>query len=88
MTALADAVAALLVATEATLRESHLEPVSRTPDTVAELLRAGEDVVAYETLRDNLYEDDVDAPVHLLHAVRSAAREAGADVTRIAPLLW
>lgn len=87
VTTLADTVAALLLATKSRLQESQLETVRRTPDEVGSLLRAGEDVMAYESLCDNLYEDDIVAPAQLLHALRTAAREAGADLARIEALL-
>ena len=46
-----------------------MEAVNRTPETVGSLLIAGEDVVAYETLCDNLCQDDTVATAQLLHSL-------------------
>lgn len=87
MSDLADAVDAVLRACEDELTASSVEPVSRTPETVRSLLRAGEDVIAYEVLCDNLYEDDVRVHRPLLLGLADAAKQAGVDPGRLAPLL-
>ena len=84
---LADAIAAVLRAWEGPLRASSIQPVSRTPETVQSLLDAGEAVVAFEILCDNVYESDVEVPSSLLLDLSGAAARAGADPGRIGPLL-
>lgn len=59
MDALGRGVSAVLRLSEQALLASSIEPVSRSPETVRSLLDAGEPVVAYEILCDNLYEDDI-----------------------------
>lgn len=86
VTDLGDAVEAVLRACEEELRDSSIEPVSRTPESVRSLLDAGEDVVAYEILCDNLYEDDIQVPRPLLLHLSDAAGRAGVDPGRLAPL--
>jgi hypothetical protein len=51
------------------------------------LLAAGEDVVAYETLCDNLYEIGVRPPADLGLELRQAVLGAGADPSRADLLL-
>lgn len=87
MSELADAIEAVLRACEGPLRASTIEPVSQTPDTVRSLLNAGETVLAFEILCDNLYEDDIEAPGFLLLDLSGAAARAGASLGRIEPLL-
>ena len=84
---LGDVVAAVVAATSSGLAASQHEPVARTPETVTSLLRAGEDVVAYEVLCDNLYEDDIKVSAELLADLRSAVRRVGADPARVQTLL-
>lgn len=86
MTDLGDAVDAVVRACEAELRASSIAPVSRTPESVRSLLDAGEDVVAYEILCDNLYEDDVQVPRPVLVALSDAVDRAGVDPGRLAAL--
>lgn len=87
MSELSDAVEAVLRAAKGRLRDSDVPPVARTPEEVATLLAAGEDVVAYETLAENLYEDDIVVSRELLSSLRTAAQRAGADVALIETLL-
>lgn len=87
MSELADAIGVVLRACEGPLCASAIEPVSRTPDTVQSLLNAGEDMVAFEVLCDNLYEDDIEAPRSLLLDLSGAAARVGASPGRIEPLL-
>ena len=87
MTELGVQVEAVLRATQDALRASAIETVARTPEEVTVLLRAGEDVVAYETICSNLYEDDIAAPSASLLQLREAAQRAGADVKWIQLLL-
>jgi len=84
---LSDAVEALLRAAKMRLRGSDFEAVARTPEQVTTLLAAGEDVIAYETLCENLYEDDIVVARGLLSSLRAAAQRAGADVALIEILL-
>jgi hypothetical protein len=79
MTTLGDAVEQVLRATEGALAESPDEPTSSTPSSVKVLLAAGEDVVAYETLCQNLHEIDARPPSGLGRELRQAAVDAGAD---------
>lgn len=79
MTTIAEAVESLLRATEHALSESPDDPISSTPWSVRVLLAAGEDVLAYETLCENLYEIDARPPADLGHELRTAVVEAGAD---------
>jgi len=76
---LANAIEAVLRASESDLRASSIEPVSRTPETVRSLLDAGEEGVAYEILCDNLYEDDIAVPRPLLLDLRDCAQRVGAN---------
>lgn len=87
MTTLSDTVEQVLRATEGVLAESPDEPISSTPSSVRVLLAAGEDVVAYETLCDNLYEIDARPPSDLGRELRQAAVDAGADPSRADLLL-
>lgn len=82
MTRLADAVRALLAATEGLLESSEHEPIATTPTTVSGLLRAGEEGVAYEILCDNLYEIDARPDRRLVEEVREAAKAVGLDPGR------
>ena len=82
MTALGDVVEQVLRATEDALAELPDKPISSTPSSVRELLAAGEDVVAYETLCDNLHEIDTRPPADLCGGLRQAATDAGADPSR------
>lgn len=84
---LSDAVEAVLRATKEHLLGSDIAPVTRTPDGVSILLAAGEDVVAYETLCENLYEDDIVVAGELLSSLRAAAQRAGADVSLVETLM-
>lgn len=84
---LASAIEAILRARESELHASPTEPVSRTPETVRSLLDAGEDVVAYEILCDNLDEEDIDVPRSLLLDLSDSAQRVGASPGRIEPLL-
>lgn len=84
---LTNAVAAVLAAASNELAASPHEPVARTPETVTSLLRAGEDVLAYEVLCDNLYEDDIGVPTALLGTLRDAVRQVGANPARVEALL-
>lgn len=79
MTTLARAVESVLRATEHVLAESPHEHMSSTPSSVRELLAAGEDVEAYETLCENLNELGALPPAELGRALRRAVVEAGAD---------
>ena len=87
MDGLTAAVAAVLQATIEDLANSSIEPVSRTPESVHSLLDAGEPGVAYEILCDNLYEDNIPAPRHLLVQLQREAVAAGMDGGRVAALL-
>jgi hypothetical protein len=87
MTTLADTVEQVLRGTEGVLAESPDEPIPTTPSSVRVLLAAGEDVVAYETLCDNLYEVDARPPSDLGLELRQAAVDAGADPLRADLLL-
>jgi hypothetical protein len=87
VTAIGDAVESMLRATERVLIESSDAPMSSTPSSVRDLLAAGEDVVAYEVLCDNLYEVDLRPPVGLGLELRRAVIEAGADPSRADLLL-
>ena len=86
MTDLGDAAEAVVRACEAELRASSIEPVRRTPESVRSFLDAGEDVVAYEILCDNLYEGDVQVPRRLLLALSDTVDRAGVDPGRLARL--
>jgi hypothetical protein len=77
----------VLRATEHALGASTIEPVTRTPETVRSLLRAGEDAIGYEILCENLYEDDIAVERRLLLQLRDAAQKAGADPKHVDPLL-
>ena len=79
VTTLARAVESVLRATEHVLTESPHDQISSTPSSVRELLAAGEDVEAYETLCENLYELGSLPPAELGRALRRAVVEAGAD---------
>jgi hypothetical protein len=79
MSTLADTVEHVLQATEDVWASSPHEPISSTPASVRELLAAGEDVVAYETLCTNLYEIDARPPRDLGRELRQAALDAGED---------
>jgi hypothetical protein len=79
VTTIAEAVESILRATEDALSESPDDPISSTPSSVRVLLAAGEDVLAYETLCENLYEIDARFPADLGHELRRAVVEAGAD---------
>lgn len=68
-----------LVAKEEVLAQSVDAPISMTPDSVRVFLAAGEEVLAYETLCQNLYEIDARLPVGLAEQLRRAAVAAGAD---------
>jgi len=87
VTAIAEAVESVLQVTERALTESPDAPISSTPSSVRDLLAAGEDVVAYEVLCDNLYEIDIRPPAALGRELRRAAVEAGADPSRADLLL-
>ncbi len=87
MSTLGNNVERVLRATEGVLTESEHEPISSTPSSVRDLLVAGEDVVAYETLCDNLYEIDARPPVDLGRELRQAALDVGADPSRADRLL-
>lgn len=54
VTTLRDTVEQVLRATEGVLVDSPYEPISSTPSSVRDLLAAGEEVVAYEIVCDNL----------------------------------
>jgi hypothetical protein len=84
---LSDAVEAVLRAASMRLQGSDFEAVARTPEQVTTLLAVGEDVIAYETLCENLYEDDIVVARGLLSSLRAAAHRAGADVALIEILL-
>ena len=84
---LGNTVERVLRATEGVLIESEHAPISSTPSSVRDLLAAGEDVVAYETLCVNLYEVDVRPPADLAVELRQAAVEAGTDPSRAELLL-
>ncbi len=71
-TTLADTVEQVLRATESVLAGSPDEPISSTPSSVRDLLAAGEDVVAYEILCENLYEIDVRPSADLGRDLRQA----------------
>ena len=79
MSTLADTVEQILAAMEAVLTASPEEAISSTPSSVRVLLGAGEDVVAYEALCENLYEIDAHPPVDLVRQLRQAVVNAGAD---------
>ena len=87
MSDLSECVEAVLRAAKNRLQDSHIEPVARTPESVATLLAAGEDVIAYETLCANLYEVDIVVSRGLLSSLRVAAQRAGADLALIEILL-
>lgn len=87
MSTLGDAVEQVLRSTEGVLAESSDEPISSTPSSVRLLLAAGEDVLAYEILCDNLYEIDARPPVDLGRELRQAVVHAGADPARADLLL-
>ena len=87
MTTLAETVKKVLRATEGHLAESPDEPISSTPSSVRGLLAAGEDVVAYEILCDNLYEIDARPHADLGRDLRQAVVDAGADPSRAVLLL-
>jgi hypothetical protein len=87
MDGLTTAVAAVLQATAGDLANSSIEPVSRTPESVQSLLDAGEPGVAYEILCDNLFEDHISAPRHLLVQLQREAVIAGVDGGWVAALL-
>ena len=87
MSELSDAATAVLHSAEAQLAVSAIESVSRTPASVTTLLNAGEDVVAFETLCENLYEGDIAVARELLSQLRDAAQRAGADVALINVML-
>lgn len=87
MITIAEAVESVLRATEHALTQSREDPISSTPLSVRELLAAGEDVLAYEILCDNLYEIDVRPPADLGRKLRPAVVEAGADPARAELLL-
>lgn len=87
MATLGDTVEKVLRAMEGVLAESPDEPISSTPSSVRDLLAAGEDVVAYEILCDNLYEIDARPPVDLRRELRQAVIDAGADPSRADLLL-
>lgn len=87
VTELAVAIDAVLRECESELRGSSIETVSSTPETVQSLLDAGEDVVAYEILCDNLQEDGVEVPRAGLLDLRDEAQRVGASSRRIQPLL-
>ncbi len=87
MSDLSDAVEAVLRAARGQLQASDIAPVARTPETVTTLLAAGEDVIAYETLCENLNEDDIVVEQGLLSSLRAAAQLAGANVALIEVLL-
>lgn len=80
------AIARILDSTEASLIASEIPAVARTPESVRALLAAGEDVVAYEILCDNLYEADIAAPGRLLTDLRHAVQQSGADPRRLESL--
>lgn len=86
MTDLAVTVETMLRETQDALRASAITTVANTPEQVTDLLRAGEDVVAYETLCANLYEDGIAVPPESLRELRQAAQRAGADLSWIEPL--
>ena len=87
MSELSDAVEAVLRAAKRRLQSSDIEAVAQTPEQVTTLLAAGEDVIAYEALCENLYEDDIVVARGLLSSLRDAAQRAGADVALIEILL-
>ena len=87
MTTLGDTVEQVLRATEDVLAESPYEPISSTARSVRDLLAAGEDVVAYEILCDNLYEIDARPPADLVLELRRAVVEAGGHPVRAEMLL-
>jgi hypothetical protein len=65
MTTWGDTVEQVLRPTEGVLAESPDAPISSTPSSVRVLLAVGEDVVAYETLCENLHEIDAGPPSDL-----------------------
>lgn len=79
MSTLGDTVEAALRATEAVLAASRDQPIASTPSSVRVLLAAGEDVVAYEVLCENLYEIGARPAAHLCVEMRRAVVAAGAD---------
>jgi hypothetical protein len=87
VTTIGEAVESVLRATGRILTESPDVPISSTPLSVRELLGAGEDVVAYEVLCDNLYEIDARPPADLGRELRRAVVQAGADPSRADLLL-
>jgi hypothetical protein len=84
---IAEAIESVLQVTEGALSRSPHDPIASTPFSVRDLLAAGEDVVAYEILCDNLYEIDVRPPADLARELRRAVVEAGADPSRADLLL-
>lgn len=84
---LSNAVEAVLHAAAGRLQVSGIASVARTPETVTTLLAAGEDVVAYETLCENLYESELVVEQELLFSLRATAQRAGADVDLVEILL-
>jgi hypothetical protein len=84
---LGDAVAAVLAAASRNVAASQHEPVALSQETVTSLLRAGEEVVAYEVLCDNLSEDDIRVPADLLTELQRAVQTVGADRARVQALL-
>ena len=86
VTALGEVVEAVLRACEEDLLGSSIETLWTTPESVRSLLDTGEDVVAYEILCDNLYEDDIEIPPTVLLRLRDAVEQVGADTRRLA--LW
>lgn len=87
MTTFAGAVESVLQATEHALTELVEGPIASTPESVRALLAAGEEVVAYEILCDNLFEVDLRPPANLAQKLRLAVIEAGADPARVDLLL-
>ena len=87
MTTLGDTVEQVLRATEGVLAESPEASISSTAKAVRDLLTAGEDVVAYEILCDNLYEIDARYPEDIGRELRQAVMDAGADPSRVELLI-
>lgn len=87
MSELSDAVESVIRAATEQLQDSDIDAVAGTPENVASLLAAGEIVIAYEILCENLYEDDIVVARELLWSLRAAAHRAGADVSVIDSLL-
>ncbi|MCM0622873.1 hypothetical protein [Nocardioides bruguierae] len=84
---LASAIEAVLWASASDLHASSIDSVSRTPETVRSLLGAGEESLAYETLCDNLHEDDIAVPRPLLVDLRDSAQNVGVDPGRVDALM-